>query len=69
MKTLKRVLAKDKKQQGFRIRTSLVEFLESYVEEQSKKGNLISKNDVIESLLSELKEKGIGNENKNENEK
>lgn len=58
MKVLSRVLAKDKKQQGFRIRLELVEFLESYVLGEQKKGNFISKNDVIESLLYELKEKG-----------
>lgn len=57
MKVLSRVLAKDKKQQGFRIRLELVEFLNNYVSEQHKKGNFISKNDVIESLLYELKRK------------
>ena len=66
MRTLKKVLAKDKKQQGFRIRNSLVTFLNSYVEELNKRGELVSKNDVIESLLYELKEKGLENANKSE---
>jgi len=57
MKVLPRVLTKDKKQQGFRIRNELIEFLEKFVDSEQKRGNIISKNDVVESLIYELKEK------------
>lgn len=57
MKLLPKVLSRDKKQQGFRLRTDLIDFLEKFVDEERKNGNIISKNDVIESLLNDLRDK------------
>jgi len=56
---LPRVLSRDKKQQGYRIRKELVEFMENFVEDEKKHGNIISQNDVIEFLIDEFRRKNV----------